>query len=204
MQITGGNTVTHKIKKMTIFFDTETNGLPKDYKGAKTDVNNWPRIVQLAFATYKDGDLVEEFDFIIKPDGWTIPTETADIHGITQEIAEEQGIPIKEALQVFLTELGKCDTLVAHNLNFDYPVVICEYLRARMSQKPHKVKKVCTMLSSIDFCDLPGPYGPKWPKLEELHRKLFGKDFEGAHNALFDIRATAACYFELHKRVLIQ
>jgi hypothetical protein len=34
---------------MYLFFDTETTGLPKSWKAPVTDVNNWPRLVQLAF-----------------------------------------------------------------------------------------------------------------------------------------------------------
>ena len=62
----------------------------------------------------------------------------------------------------------------------------------------------CTMIRSTDYCQLPGRYGKyKWPKLEELHFKLFGESFEGAHDALADIRATMRCYYEMEKRGLV-
>ena len=38
------------------------------------------------------------------------------------------------------------------------------------------------METSVDFCGLMGGYGLKWPKLSELHYKLFGFNFEAAHN----------------------
>ena len=41
------------------------------------------------------------------------------------------------------------------------------------------------------------------PKLQELHRKLFGCDFDNAHDALSDIRATEKCFWEMRKRKLI-
>lgn len=59
------------------------------------------------------------------------------------------------------------------------------------------------MKSTTDYCAIEGYYGYKWPKLSELHIKLFGYDFEEAHNAAADIDATAKCFWELRKRKLI-
>jgi DNA polymerase-3 subunit epsilon len=56
---------------------------------------------------------------------------------------------------------------------------------------------------ATNFCALPGPYGYKWPKLTELHQKLFNCSFDGAHDALADITATARCFWEMRKRGLI-
>jgi hypothetical protein len=53
--------------------------------------------------------------------------------------------------------------------------------------------------SIIKYCQLQpmrnGFY--KWPKLAELHYKLFKTYFEEAHDASIDIKATARCFFEL-------
>jgi hypothetical protein len=63
---------------MILFFDTETTGLPKNWKAPVTDLNNWPRLVQLAFLLYdKSGNLVSSGDYIIKPDGFSIPFESS-------------------------------------------------------------------------------------------------------------------------------
>jgi len=34
-----------KNKKMYLFFDTETTGLPRNWKAPVTDLDNWPRMV---------------------------------------------------------------------------------------------------------------------------------------------------------------
>jgi hypothetical protein len=60
------------------------------------------------------------------------------------------------------------------------------------------------MQASTEYCALPGNYGTKWPKLQELHSKLFGSPFEGGHDALVDVRACAKCYFELRKLEVMQ
>jgi hypothetical protein len=59
------------------------------------------------------------------------------------------------------------------------------------------------MESSTNYCRIPGPYGYKWPKLSELHFKLFGEYFEEAHNASVDVRATFRCFWEMRKRGLL-
>jgi DNA polymerase III subunit epsilon len=55
------------------------------------------------------------------------------------------------------------------------------------------------MNATTDFCTIRGPYGFKWPKLSELHYKLFKTNFEEAHNAAADIQATAKCFWELKR-----
>ena len=92
---------------------------------------------------------------------------------------------------------------MGHNIAFDKKIVGAELVRlGREDVMPGK-RSLCTMMASIDYCKLPGPYGFKYPKLEELHRKLFGRGFEDAHNALNDICATEKCFWELRKRQLI-
>jgi DNA polymerase III subunit epsilon len=55
---------------MYLFFDTETTGLPNNWKASVTDFNNWPRLVQLAYLHYdNDGNKISEGDFITKPNG---------------------------------------------------------------------------------------------------------------------------------------
>lgn len=41
--------------------------------------------------------------------------------------------------------------------------------------------KICTMESTTDFCAIKGPRAYKWPKLSELHYKLFSTGFDQAH-----------------------
>ncbi len=43
----------------------------------------------------------------------------------------------------------------------------------------------------------------KWPKLQETYKFLFGEEFEGAHDAMADVRACARIYFELRNRSVI-
>lgn len=190
---------------MILFFDTETTGTPKNYKASPRELDNWPRVIQLAWAFYKDnGELMSFACDLIKPDGWEIPKEKFWIdNGFSTEKSLEAGIPIGEALKKFVFAIDNTNLLVAHNMEFDLPICAAEMIRANV-KAAHKPEKYCTMKTTTDLCMIPGPYGFKWPKLEELHQFLFGKKFEGAHDALNDVMACAACYFELKKRGLIK
>ena len=186
---------------MLLFFDTETTGLPRDWKAPVTQTNNWPRMVQIAWLQYDDQEnLISEANYIIRPDGFTIPRDAADIHGITTEIAIEKGSELSSVLSAFSAVVGGAKMLVAHNMDFDEKIVGAEYVRMRLKSGIFETPRFCTMKTTTDLCRIPGNYGYKWPKLEELHRFLFGSDFEDAHDALVDVKVCAKCYYELVKR----
>lgn len=187
-----------------LFFDTETTGKPKNYKGDIKDLDNWPRIIQLAWILCDDtGKELSSRCNLILPDGWEIPNEKFWIdNGYSTEKSLKEGHAIAQELNEFKEAIDQCDVMIAHNLSFDVPVVSAEMLRAgvKANKRPGKF---CTMLNTTNICKLEGPYGYKWPKLEELHTFLFGESFDGAHDALEDVRATMRCFLELKKRELI-
>ena len=185
---------------MYLFFDTETTGIPKNYKAPASDLKNWPRLVQIAWLTTDDnGSEIRSAEHIVKPNGFTIPADAAKIHGITMDIAQERGEDIKAILDGIVKDIEIAQVLIAHNMAFDEKILGAELLRAGSLNHVEAKQRRCTMQSATDFCRLPGPYGYKWPTLNELHLKLFRESFSGAHRALVDVRACAKCYFELKR-----
>lgn len=190
---------------MYLFFDTETTGLPKNWKAPITDLNNWPRMIQLAYLLTDDqNNNITGGNYIIKPVGFTIPEDAAKIHGISTRRALDEGVDLLWVLQEFQAALAQAEYLVAHNISYDEKIVGAEFLRNSMPDTLPAKTRICTMHSSVDFCAIPGPYGFKWPKLAELHNKLFGKDFDGAHNAFADVSATVKCFWELKRLGIIK
>ncbi|HAT71405.1 MAG TPA: 3'-5' exonuclease [Elusimicrobia bacterium] len=190
---------------MYLFFDTETTGLPKNWKAPITDLANWPRLIQLAyFLSDAGGNKLAGGDFIIKPEGFTIPEEAARIHGITTERANAEGHALLPVLRDFQAAIGRADCLVAHNMSFDEKIVGAEFLRNNMQDILPAKTRVCTMHSSTNYCAIPGPYGFKWPKLIELHSKLFQTGFDAAHNAAADVSAMIKCFWELKRLGVIK
>ena len=78
---------------MYLIFDTETTGLPKRWDAPVSDTDNWPRCVQIAWQLHDArGVLLEQFDALVQPDGFNIPFEAEQIHGISTRLAREEGI----------------------------------------------------------------------------------------------------------------
>jgi DNA polymerase III subunit epsilon len=185
---------------MYLLFDTETTGLPKNWKAPVTDLRNWPRLVQIAWLFYDEKGNQSAFkNYIIKPEGINIPPEVTRIHGISNEMALVEGSNLNLVLSEFKTFIDQAEFLVAHNISFDEKIVGAEFLRCNMTNILPDKRRICTMEKTTDFCAIPGPYGYKWPRLSELHHKLFQSDYEEKHNAAADILATAKCFWELKR-----
>ena len=185
---------------MYIIFDTETTGLPRDYNAPMSDVDNWPRLVQIAWQLHDArGKLLSNHNYIIRPEGFTIPYNAEKVHGISTKRALAEGHDLKEILQVFREDVVQAKFLVGHNIGFDINVVGSEYLRAELVMPLESKAELDTKDISTDFCALPGGKGGKfkWPTLTELHQKLFGVGFDDAHDAAYDVDATARCFFGL-------
>ncbi len=186
---------------MYIVIDCETTGLPKNWRAPISDLDNWPRIVQVAWARYdKESRPLESRAFLVQPDGFTIPKEAQRVHRISTERAKAEGKPLAAALQEFANAVGKSEVVVAHNLRFDESVISAEYLRMKFDPPFGDKKRLCTMVGTTELCRIPGQFGYKWPSLSELHRFLFGTGYEEAHDAGADVAACADCFLELRRR----
>jgi DNA polymerase-3 subunit epsilon len=186
---------------MPFFFDTETSGLwnfKSDYKDTEQ-----PFLVQVA-GILDDGyeNILGEFNFLVElPKDKEIHPKALEVHGITRDKTEKGGLPCELSATVFSYYLLCTDIIVGHNIKFDI-AVMSKYLHdsnfgPQVSElQNHKTR--CTMLQSKGVCKLPGKWGYKWPKLEEAYRMLVDKDgFEGAHDAMADVRACREIYYKL-------
>ena len=191
---------------MYLIFDTETTGLPKNWKAPLTNLSNWPRMIQIGWILYDhDGNEIEVESYIIKPKGFSIPPDAQRVHGISTEQAEKEGQDLRTVLKNFLNVLNRAEYLVAHNISFDEKIIGAEFLRENMTfDSLVKIKKICTKEASTNYCKLPGNYGYKWPSLSELYFKLFNTHLKEAHNAEVDVRTCGKCFFELKQRGVIK
>ena len=191
---------------MFLIFDTETTGLPRNYKAPLTDFDNWPRAVQIAWQLHDEkGELIEVKNYIIKPDGFTIPFNSEKIHGISTERALKKGIPLEEVLNELEEVLKQTKFNVGHNIEFDLNIMGAEFLRMGRANPLAKMESLDTMKQTVDFCAIPGGRGGrfKYPNLSELYQKLFGEKFLEAHNASADVEATTRAFLELVRRSII-
>lgn len=190
---------------MILGFDCETSDfvvkeeLPSNHKQ--------PHIMQLA-AVLADDDGKEQasFSFIVKPEGWQATAGAINAHGITMERAALVGVPLLVPLACFSNLAKHATRFVGHNVEYDIKALAAEFYRVKRPMP--SVDACCTMRRSEGAVNLPptekmrakGMTKPKAPTLQELHRWCFGVEFDGAHDAMNDVRATLRCFFELKKR----
>jgi len=189
---------------MYIIFDTETTGLPKRYNAPIQDVDNWPRAVQLAWQIHDEwGELIEQKSVLIKPEGFDIPYDSEQIHGISTALADKKGETLVDVLEEFNNALDKAKFMVGQNVDFDVNIMGAEFYRAGFDTAlmDMPVLDTCTE-KTAKLCQIPGGRGGgfKLPTLTELHEFLFKEPFAEAHNASADVEATARCFLELLRK----
>ena len=186
---------------MYLIFDTETTGLPKSWNAPITDTDNWPRCIQIAWQLHDEmGNVLEHNDFLVQPNGFNIPYDAERIHGISTELAAEQGISLDEGLQLFNEALKKTKFIVGQNVGFDINIMGCEFHRLGVENNLTSLPLLDTCTEkTATMCQIPGGRGGKFklPTLTELHNHLFGVGFGEAHNATADVEATTRCFLEL-------
>ena len=212
-----------RIRRGQIPRDVETTGLPRRSASARFPPPHDPasyagaRIVQMAWqlVDLSTGTVMCEDSFLVLPSGvWVMSSGAEQTHGLSRPKLEQEGRSLPECLSAggFWDAVGRARMLVAHNLEFDYSVLLSEVLHdpsmRGCAPRLSGVPRHCTMRQTTNMCALPFPNSSggrpgqyKWPKLIELHRLLFdGRGFDGVHDALEDVRATTRCLLELRKR----
>ena len=185
------------MNEIYLFADTETTGFPSE-KIEKTDPKQ-ARCVQLAgLLTDHDGKSLAEFSCILKREQFSIPAFVADIHGISDSVADAYGLERKTAFAVFGQMVRRATTVIAHNFAFDNRVLEIEDAHHNYGWALAP-KNVCTMTLATPICKLPKARGEgyKRPKMQEAYKHFFGKEFDGVHDALADVRACRDVFFKL-------
>ena len=172
--------------------DTETTGFPSSRNPKEIDKFNNARLIELGYIIYDEtGKKIKEYDSLVKPNNFTI-TNTY-IHGISQSEAIAKGKSIIEVLNELSSDLDNVQCFVCHNINFDMDIILAESYRSSMFNLFSKIeskKRICTMELGKKFMKL-----NKRPKLVELYKFLFKKEFIQDHRALSDCVACADCYY---------
>ena len=204
-----------------LVFDTETTGLPETKIINPDTLKLWPHIVEFSYIIYDtdENDIVESFDTIVKiNEDIIISKESITLHGITNKISAKDGSDIDVVLNNFFHQLQNVDLLVGHNITFDINMVTIELLRLINDDNIVKEEKIrykqnlhfltnfkyiyCTLKESIILCNIKsvnkfGKEYIKFPRLNELHEKLFEITPNKLHNSFNDILVTLRCFMKL-------
>ena len=181
-----------------LFFDTETTGIPERSWNWDTDFEQYPHVVQMAWL---HGCKVETH--IIRPDGWEIPQETVDVHGITTEYALEHGEPFASVVDMFIQDCHDAGLICGHNIHFDTSIIKANILRELgreyydandVENALYKGKRIDTMRPTMKWVDARMANGRlKFPNLSELYSRCFPGETFPAHDAMEDVKAVARC-----------
>jgi DNA polymerase-3 subunit epsilon len=172
-----------------LIFDTETTGL---ISNSLQPIDKQPRIMEFFGLILEGDDLdeAEEYHAYIDP-GIPIPVKAARITGIQD--SDLFGKPKFENIAGKVVALiQSADVVIAHNISYDMSVIDFELARIDRAVKWPE-KRICTVEATESL------KGHRL-NLQGLHSELFGENFDDAHSAINDVRATARCYKELIKR----
>ena len=190
-----------------LVFDTETTGIV-NFK-LPADHADQPDIVEIAALMMTGPDtVVDELETLIQPDGWSLSPELTALHGITDEMCDEQGVPIADAVTELVRLIDRADVVCGFNVDFDLKLVrgVCRRLGMDDRYLAIKRKKFDCMQKCRPLCKIPptdkqmarGIKAFKTPSLKEAGEIMLGIDLSEAHQAMVDVRATAALYWKLN------
>lgn len=180
-----------------VVIDFETTGLVE----ASTDWMRQPSIVQIGAALveerFNNGNgglsLIDSFQSLVNPER-TIPEEVVKIHGINNE-------KVKDAPTLFgifpkFAEFVKgADMWVGYNSKYDRDVLWYQLQRYGFERNfPWPLKEVDVMKLASNNLSGQGKQGVKRWKLVDAYFEAFGRRFEGAHDAMNDVIATAELF----------
>lgn len=182
-----------------LVFDTETTWFLNKKDPA---LSAQPSIIQFAGIIwelyewkYKE---LDRKNILINP-WYSIPFDASKVHHI-YDIDVKEKPKMNDEIDTIMNFISEADILVGHNIEYDESMLLIELQRYQKQHLYHPDQVICTMKLSVDFCELQGNWERfKYPKLSELHKKLFWEYFSGAHDAMLDVEATLKCFLELEK-----
>jgi len=195
--------------KTIVVYDTETTGLPHWKKPSESP--DQPHIVQLC-AVKVDADtreIIASIDVVVRPNGWDIPEETTQIHGITTEYAKAVGIQ-ESVATLILYDFCHGSTRVAHNEPFDSRIIRIaakRFMHETFAENWASGNSFCTAKAATPILQLPPSEsmvsknidGFKRPSLMESYKYFHGREFENAHTAKADVMACLDVYWAIQE-----
>ena len=158
-----------------LWIDIETTGKAKAYD----------QVVQVAYAwENEDGELVGQENILVRP---SVPISQGafETHGISDDMVANSPT-FDQVAQELGDRINEADMIATYNGNrFDIPILDAEFKRAGMP---------IDLSSKLPLDGLRLLQEMKPRDLSTMYEKYVGEKFEGAHDALADIRATQALY----------
>lgn len=192
-------------KKIICVVDIETDGLPKKKSFQAPHDVEYPNVVQIAWVLMDvDGTVYKKGSELINYPG-IVWTEAFNVNNIDIDLVKRIGKTPSDAYKIFVSNVKAADYVVAHNVDFDIPIIRNQLSKYFVQDVFVNKRTVCTMKETAKFCGIIEDNGQyKYPKLSELYTKLFDYNIQQMHNAESDALLTAKCLKELITRGILQ
>jgi DNA polymerase III epsilon subunit-like protein len=179
--------------KNICFIYTETNGLHTTNEDViKKNLYSFARLVVLNYDIgYKEGNKyisTKKIRTIIKPRCMYISEESINIHGITMEIANNEGTEIEQVLETFIKDISDVSVIVSHNINFHLKTIIAELVRYN---KPFNFSNYIIIDTISFFHEL------IFPKLNNLYTSIV--DAKKSKKPISNLDKIRLCFLKLYE-----
>ena len=184
-----------------LVIDFETTGLVKE---GVTDFLAQPGICQIGAVILDRGigpnvggsHTVGEWNFdgqlesFINPEIAQWEAGAIKVHGLSPEKVRDEPTFFEFFPKLAAFAKG-CSHWAGYNTKFDRDVLWFQLLRYGFERNfPWPPGEIDVMQLAARRLNIQGKRGQKWPKLVDAYTEVFGKSYEGAHDALADVRAT--------------
>lgn len=165
-----------QLKRPLVIFDIESTGPEKE-----TD-----RIIQLGFLKILPDDQGERVWSTYLNPTVPIPPEATEVHGITDEMVKDAPTFASLAPKLW-GALSDCDLGGYNARRFDVPFLVNEFARVP------GYENAGAFIGTVAILDPMRIFHQREPRdLAAAHRFFLGRDFDGAHEAMADVRAAWA------------
>ena len=179
---------------MYIILDIETTGLiPKDgsnnfYNYKILDKYEGCRMLQICYEILDSNlNVMITKSFYINEINTKDCINNSHIHGITLDTLQLYGIKIDKFVEQFKIDISNCNVIIAHNLQFDYSILMSELYRYNYTDV---IDIINNMTRKCSMRLTRGIFG-KFPKLIDLYNYSHNTNYSslaGAHNAVNDVK----------------
>jgi len=170
-----------------VVIDTETSGL------GKIDT-----VLQLAYEQFDGaGNCLNSFCKFFRPaHDYEIHPEAAKVNNLTKayiDLHGEHSSRYYDELRYLRALADDGSIFVGHNISFDLRIINQDLMRYGVGK-----------FEPTTYCTKNNGRIREWtgisnPSLLKLYTYFFNEIFDGAHDALADVKATARCFFELKR-----
>ncbi len=182
-----------------LIYSISANGKPKDYKAPFSDTFSWPRIVHISWIVLDEElKLVEDYDSVIKPEGFTIDERIAKTVHLDEEDIKSKSSKLDDVLDQFDKSVSQVEYTLAHNIASQQNILAAEYIRQNRQPKHFQTEGICLMRESTYYCRISNKRGGfKWPSKQELYATLFNQKYSPSGNARADVIAATRSFKKL-------